>query len=135
MPRIVGVNIEDKWPVGYALTKIKGIGWFRSNSILEGLKIDKNKRVSELSTNQISEITSKLESYEIEGDLIRKTKNDLQRLREIGSYRGIRHQRGLPSRGQRTKSNARTKRGKRKTVGAFKKEMLTKMGGTQNEKA
>ncbi len=127
MLRIIGVNIEDNLKVDYALTKIKGIGWPTSRSILKDLKIDPNLRLSDLSPAQLSSITSKLEKYEVEGDLLRKLRNNIQRLKEIGSYRGIRHQRGLPVRGQRTKSNARTKRGKRRTVGAYKKEALTKM--------
>jgi small subunit ribosomal protein S13 len=130
MARIAGVNIDDNLKLDYALTNIKGIGWSRSKEILSILKMDDALRVSDLSTDDINKIATELAKYEIEGDLIRKQRENVQRLRAIGSYRGIRHARGLPSRGQRTKSNARTKRGKRKTVGAFKKDALSKMGST-----
>jgi len=92
-----------------------------------GIFFDSKKRVSELTSDDISKIGIELEKYQIEGDLIRLVRENIQRLQVIGSYRGLRHQRGLPSRGQRTRTNARTKRGKRKTVGAFKKEVLSKM--------
>jgi small subunit ribosomal protein S13 len=131
--RIIGVNVEDKWRVDFALTKIKGIGWSKSTKILKDLKINPSTRVSDLTTKDLSAITTKLDEHEVEGDLLRKIKNNLQRLREINSYRGVRHTRGLPVRGQRTKSNARTKRGKRKTVGAYKKEALAKMQTTKKE--
>ena len=127
MARIAGVELEDKWKVDYALTKIKGIGWALSTKILDSLKIDSSKRVSDLTSDQIAKIASKMDDYAIEGDLIRKVREDIARLRTTSSYKGIRHARGLPVRGQRTRTNARTKRGKRKTVGAFRKEALTKM--------
>lgn len=133
MARIAGVELTDNWKVDYALTRIKGIGWSLAEKILANTKIEKNKRVSALKAEEIAKINSEIESYSVEGELIRKVKSDIQRLRDIGSYRGNRHVRGLPSRGQRTKTNARTKRGKRKTVGAFKKEMLTKMTDTKKK--
>ncbi|MEJ2347794.1 MAG: 30S ribosomal protein S13 [Patescibacteria group bacterium] len=127
MARIAGVEIEDKLKVDYALTKIKGIGWALSKKILNSLKIDPSKRLSELTSDQIAKIASKMEEHSTEGDLIRKVREDISRLRTTGSYRGMRHTKGLPVRGQRTRTNARTKRGKRKTVGAFRKEALTKV--------
>ena len=127
MARIAGIELQDKWKVDYALTNIKGIGWSLSKTILENLDIDASKRVKELSREEVAKIASKMEEHPIEGELLRQVRNSISRLRNIGSYRGVRHQRGLPARGQRTRTNARTKRGKRKTVGAFKKEMLTKM--------
>ncbi len=133
MPRIVGVDLKDNWKVDYALTKIKGIGWSHAKKTIQELNIDSSKRISDLTPDQISQITTFLEKYETEGDLLRKLRNDIQRLKEIGSYRGMRHSRGLPARGQRTRSNARTKRGKRKTVGAFRKEALAKMTQTKKE--
>ncbi len=90
-------------------------------------KIDTKKRVSELTADEIAKIGVELEKYSIEGDLVRDVRGNVQRLQVIGSYRGMRHSHNLPSRGQRTRTNGRTKRGKRKTVGAFKKEMLSKM--------
>lgn len=127
MARIAGVELQDNWKVDYALTKIKGIGWSLSVNILDSLGISKSKRVSDLVSKDVSNITSKLEKYAVEGELLRQVRTNVTRLRNISSYRGIRHARGLPSRGQRTRSNARTKRGKRKTVGAFKKDALSKM--------
>ncbi|SRR5258706_3786145 len=124
MARLAGIEMNDKWRLAYALTRINGIGWSLSGTIMSELKIDESKRLSDLSSDDFSNLTAALEKYSIEGDLVRKVRSDIQRLRDIGSYRGVRHTRGLPSRGQRTKTNARTKRGKRKTVGAFKKEVL-----------
>ena len=134
MARIAGVDLEDNWKVDYALTKIKGIGWSLSKTVLDGLKIDTAKRVNNLSPDEISKIASKLEEYPIEGELTRRVRANIQRLQAINSYRGMRHSQGLPARGQRTKSNARTKRGKRKTVGAFKKEMLSRRGEASPKK-
>lgn len=127
MARIAGVELQDNWRVPYALTKIKGVGWSLSENILDSLSIDKSKRVSDLASEEVSKIATKLEKHSIEGEVIRQVRSSIARLKNTGSYRGIRHSRGLPSRGQRTRSNARTKRGKRKTVGAFKKEALVKM--------
>lgn len=136
MARISGVELQDKWRIDFALTRIKGIGWPLSQKVLKELKIDPGRRISEISGEELNKITSKVEEYPIEGDLARKVRGDIQRLRDISSYRGMRHSKGLPVRGQRTRTNARTKRGKRKTVGAFKKEMLTKMttGKKEEEK-
>ena len=127
MARISGIELNDKDRVIYALTSIKGVGWSLSERILEELGIDKSKRLHELGPSDITKIASALEKYPTEGELIRQVRQNISRLRSINSYKGIRHARGLPVRGQRTKTNARTKRGKRKTVGAFKKEALTKM--------
>ena len=126
MARISGIELNDKWRIDYALTRIKGIGWAMSTKILSLLKFDPARRVKELSAEEINTITGKVEEFPTEGDLVRRVKANINRLQAIGSYRGIRHTKGLPVRGQRTKTNARTKRGKRKTVGAFKKEALAK---------
>lgn len=135
MARIAGIDLQDNWKVDFALTKIKGLGWSLSKKILEATKVDQTKRVSELSADDISKITTKLEEFTIEGDLVREVRGNIQRLQAIGSYRGSRHSKNLPSRGQRTKTNGRTKRGKRKTVGAFKKEVLSKMTVAKAEDA
>jgi small subunit ribosomal protein S13 len=124
--RIAGVELKDNWKIDYALTQIKGIGWSLSKKILTTAKIDSAKRVADLTTDEISRISGKIEKQVTEGELIRGIRSNIQRLQAIGSYRGLRHQKHLPSRGQRTRSNARTLRGKRKTVGAFKKEVLSK---------
>lgn len=126
MARISGVELQDNWKVPFALTKIKGIGASLAGKVLEAIKIDTSKRVSDLSREEIAKIASQLEKYTIEGNLARQVGGNIKRLQQIGSYRGLRHTQGLPVRGQRTKTNARTKRGKRKTVGAFKKETLAK---------
>jgi small subunit ribosomal protein S13 len=127
MARIAGVELQDNAKIDYALTKIKGIGWSLSEEILKSVKIDTAKRASELTPDEVAKLATKIDERLIEGDLVRQVRGNIQRLKTIGSYRGMRHTRGLPARGQRTRRNARTKRGKRKTVGAFKKEMLAKM--------
>lgn len=134
MARIAGVELQDSWKLPYALTKIRGIGWTLSTRILDSLKIDDTKKVSELSPDEITKIASKLEEYPTEGELAKQVRTNVQRLRVIGTYRGQRHSRGLPVRGQRTRSNARQKRGKRRTVGAYRKEMLTKMKQQDSKK-
>lgn len=135
MARIAGVDLQDNWKVDYALTKIRGLGWTLSKKVMKDVGIDPKKRVSELTADEVAKITTELEKYSIEGDLVRTVRANIQRLTVIGSYRGVRHTRGLPVRGQRTRTNARTKRGKRKTVGAFKKEALAKMTTAKTEEA
>lgn len=125
MARIAGIELQDKWKVDFALTRIKGVGWPLSKEILKKSKVDATKRLSELTPEEIAAITAKLDEYPTEGELARTVRANISRLQAIGSYRGLRHLHNLPSRGQRTRTNARTKRGKRKTVGAFKKEILT----------
>ena len=127
MARIAGIDLQDGWKIDFALTKIKGLGWSLSKKIMKDAGVPNTKRVSDLSADEISKIGSELEKYQIEGDLARATRGNIQRLQVIGSYRGMRHAKNLPARGQRTRTNARTKRGKRKTVGAFKKEMLSRL--------
>jgi len=135
MARIAGVDLQDSWKVDFALTKIRGIGWPLSVKVMKDAGIDSKKRVSELTNEEVTKITNELEKYEIEGDLVRSVRGNIQRLQVIGSYRGMRHARNLPVRGQRTRTNERTKRGKRKTVGAFKKEILSKLtAGKEEEK-
>ena len=135
MARIAGIELQDNWRVIYALTRIKGVGWALSQKILDSAKVDANARVSKLTSENIAKIASKLEEYPTEGDLTRVVRTNITRLQTVGAYRGVRHSRGLPVHGQRTRTNARTKRGKRKTVGAFKKEALTKMQQAKTEKS
>ncbi len=135
MARIAGVDLQDNWKVDFALTRIKGIGWALSKKVLAELKFDTSRRMNSLTPEEVSTLTTKLEEYPTEGDLIRRVKQNVQRLHVIGSLRGLRHSRGLPTRGQRTRTNARTKRGKRKTVGAFKKEVLAKQEVAKKEDA
>ena len=126
MARIAGIELNDNWRIDFGLTRIKGIGWPLSKKLLDGLKFDPSKRIKDLTPEELNKISGKIEEFPTEGDLVRRVKADIGRLQAIGSYRGTRHTKGLPTRGQRTKTNARTKRGKRKTVGAFKKEVLAK---------
>lgn len=134
MARIAGVELQDNIRIDYALTQIKGIGWALSKDILSLLKVAPEKRVGTLTAEELTKIAGKVEDYKIEGELARSVKGNISRLQAIGSYRGLRHSRGLPVRGQRTRTNARTKRGKRKTVGAFKKEALTRVQQQKTEK-
>jgi small subunit ribosomal protein S13 len=135
MARIAGIDLQDNWKVDFALTKIKGLGWPLAKKVMKDAAIDTKKRISDLNSDEINKITAELEKYQIEGDLMRDVRANIQRLQVIGSYRGSRHTKGLPVRGQRTRTNARTKRGKRKTVGAFKKEILSKMAPGKTEEA
>jgi len=127
MARIVGIELNDNWKLDYALTNIKGIGWPLSQKILKSVNIEPSKRVKELSSDEINQIAAQVEKFPVEGDLVRQVRQNISRLKATGSYRGVRHNQGLPARGQRTRRNARTKRGKRRTVGAFKKEAIAKM--------
>ena len=114
MVRISGVNIQDNKQVAYSLTAIFGIGLSTSKKILRRCKIDEKKKVSELSDADVEIIRGVLGSdYRVEGDLKMQISQNIKRLKEISSYRGIRHMKGLPVRGQRTKTNARTKRGRK----------------------
>lgn len=131
MARLLGLQLPDQVRVEYALTLFYGIGWKTSGKILKSVGIDTHKRVKDLSEEDLKKIVTEIEKeHTVEGELREKLNDDLKRLREISSYRGTRHVRGLPVRGQRTRSNARTKRGKRKTVGALKKEVWAKLDQT-----
>lgn len=126
--RISGVNIPDEKRVDIALTYIYGIGRKNAIDALKKAQVEAWKRVKNLSEDEQKKIQKALESYKIEGDLRGEITGSIKRLKEIGSYRGLRHSRNLPVRGQRTRSNARTKRGKRVTIGAIKKEVAQRMG-------
>lgn len=128
MVRLLGIQLPDDKRIEYALTLLYGIGWSNSGKILRQIQVDKNKKVGQLKEEELRKIIEVIEkNYKIEGDLREELTGNIQRLKEIGSYRGIRHVRNLPVRGQRTRSNARTKRGKRKTVGALRKEVWAKL--------
>lgn len=126
--RVVGVNLPEGKRIDIALTYIYGIGRSNVRGVLEKAKIQPEKRLNTLSEEELGRIQKILETYKIEGDLRADIAGDVKRLKEITSYRGGRHAKNLPSRGQRTRSNARTKRGKRVTIGAIKKEVAVKMG-------
>lgn len=126
----MGVLMPDQKRVDYALTLIFGIGWTRAQMILEKTGIAPETRVKNITEEESKKLTAFIEkSFKVEGDLREEQSGNIKRLREIGSYRGIRHGLGLPTRGQRTRSNARTKRGRRKTVGALSKEAWSKTEG------
>ena len=125
---MLGVTLPDEKRIDYALTILYGIGWSNVKTILSQTGIEASKKVKELTEEELKKIIEVIEkNYKVEGYLREAVNENIKRLREVSSYRGIRHIRGLPVHGQRTKSNARTKRGKRKTVGALKKEMWAKL--------
>ena len=123
MARIAGVNIPDNKRIEIALTYIYGIGRTTSGKVLDELKLDKNSRVKDLSEKEINSLREEIEKkIRVEGELKHEVKMNVKRLKEIKCYRGMRHQKGLPVRGQRTKTNNRTIRGNvRKTVGSGRK--------------
>lgn len=122
MARLAGVDIPRDKRVVIALTYIYGVGRTRSNEILKATEIDENIRVKDLSDDQLVALRDHIEgTYKVEGDLRREVAADIRRKVEIGSYEGIRHRRGLPVRGQRTKTNARTRKGPKRTVAGKKK--------------
>ena len=121
MARIAGGDIPKQKRGVISLTYIYGIGRSRAKEILETAKVDENIKVSDWTDEQIGNIRSAIGSYTIEGELRSETQLNIKRLMDIGCYRGIRHRSGLPLRGQRTKNNSRTRKGKRKTVANKKK--------------
>ncbi|WP_203582307.1 30S ribosomal protein S13 [Microbacterium hibisci] len=122
MARLAGVDIPRDKRVVIALTYIYGVGRTRSNEILQATEIDENIRVKDLSDDQLIALRDYIEgNYKVEGDLRREVAADIRRKVEIGSYEGLRHRRGLPVRGQRTKTNARTRKGPKRTVAGKKK--------------
>ncbi len=119
MARIAGVDLPNKKRIEYALTYVYGIGLKSSRDILKAVNVSLDKRSNELSESEISSINKEIQArYMVEGDLRKKVTMDIKALMDLGSYRGLRHRRGLPCRGQTTKNNARTRKGKRKTVGS-----------------
>lgn len=116
MARIAGVDLPKEKRVEIGLTYIYGIGRTSSNKILAEAKVDPDIRVKDLTDEQVQAIRNAMEDYKVEGDLRREVALNIKRLTEIGCFRGIRHRRGLPVRGQRTKTNARTRKGPRKLV-------------------
>ena len=122
MARIAGVDLPNEKRIEAGLTYIYGIGWTTSREILEKTGINPSTRVKDLTEEEAGKIRKVIENdYMVEGDLRREVSLNIKRLMEIGSYRGIRHRRGLPVRGQNTKTNARTRKGPKKTVGRKKK--------------
>ena len=121
MARIAGVDISRDKRVVISLTYIYGIGKPTAQKILKNVGISEDVRVKDLTEDEIGKIRKEIESIKVEGDLRREVALNIKRLMEIGSYRGIRHRRGLPVRGQKTKTNARTRKGKAKPIAGKKK--------------
>ncbi|MCK9161428.1 MAG: 30S ribosomal protein S13 [Arcobacter butzleri] len=122
MARIAGTDLPIKKRMEYALTYIYGIGLHSSRRILDATGISYDKRVHELSEDEAAAIRLEIQkNYMVEGDLRKKVAMDIKALMDLGSYRGLRHRKGLPVRGQSTKTNARTRKGKKKTVGSASK--------------
>ncbi len=122
MPRILGVDIPKEKRIDIALTYLYGIGRTLSNKVLSATGIDASKRAKDLTDEETAKIAAYIQKeYKVEGDLRRDISGNIKRFIDIGCYRGLRHKKGLPVRGQRTRTNARTRKGPRKTVGVTKK--------------
>ena len=127
MPRLIGINLPDAKRIDIALTHIFGVGRKSVVRILSDAKVDGAKKAGNLSDEETTRLQKAVEANsKVEGDLRREIQENIKRLKQIGSYRGKRHIANLPARGQRTRTNARTKRGKRVTIGALKKDDLAK---------
>ncbi len=121
MPRVIGVDIPGRKRIEYSLRYIYGIGPAKAREIVAQCKVDPAKKADDLTDEEISRISQLLQAqYKVEGDLRREVSGNIRRLIGVNCYRGQRHRRGLPVRGQRTKTNARTRKGPRKTVGAVR---------------
>jgi len=124
MARILGVELPNNKRIAIALTYIYGIGKYSAQQILNKLNIDGDIRAKDLGEENLSKIATEIEkNYTVEGQLHREIRQNIQRLKDIGCYRGLRHRRGLPVRGQRTRSNSRTRKGPRKTVAGKKRAL------------
>lgn len=137
MPRIAGVDLPLHKKVLYGLQAIYGIGLKVAQDICQLANVDPEKRVSELTNDEVNRIQRALDSHDVEGDLRRKINDDIDRLKRNGSYRGRRHIQKLPVRGQRTRTNSRNARGsgtRRATVGSMTKEMAAKLESAKNKK-
>jgi len=121
--RISGITIPDEKHLSYALTAVYGIGLTRSKNLLDELKIEHTTKATDLTTDQENAIREKVEAFTIEGELKRTVSGNIKRLKDIQSYRGSRHTKGLPARGQNTKSNARTLKGAKKTMGSGRRKL------------
>ena len=126
MARIAGINIPLNKRAEVGLTYIYGIGRSTSNEILRDTGVDPDRRIGDLTDDEVVKLREAVETHEVEGDLRRERSQNVKRLQEIGSYRGLRHRRGLPVNGQRTKTNARTRKGPRRMQVAGKKKATKK---------
>jgi small subunit ribosomal protein S13 len=134
MPRIAGVDLPEQKRIEAALTYIYGVGRVNVQKVLSLANVDPNKRAKDITDQEISRIIKALETIPTEGTLRKMVADNVQRLKQIRSYRGMRHLQRLPSRGQRTRANARTRRGKRQTIGALTKEMAQKLEDAKKKK-
>lgn len=136
MPKILGIDIPGKKKIEYSLRYIYGIGLTRGKDIVRKAKVDSAKRADELTGEELARITTVLqEGYVLEGDLRREIAQNIRRLISIGTYRGLRHRKGLPVRGQRTHTNARTRKGVRRTVGVVRiKETRSRLDKDKKDK-
>lgn len=116
MARIAGINVADHKHAEIALTAIYGVGRVRANKICEATGVSPSSKIQELSEEQLEKLRNEVATYTIEGDLRREVSMNIKRLTDLGTYRGLRHRKGLPVRGQRTKTNARTRKGPRKPL-------------------
>lgn len=126
--RIAGTDLNNEKRIDIALTKLYGVGRANVVGILQKAGVDAAKRVKDLSEDEVNKIQKVVDTIKVEGDLRAEVHGNIESLKQIKAYRGSRHAKNLPARGQRTRSNARTKRGKRVTIGAIKKEAAEKMG-------
>ncbi len=131
MLRLVGIDLPENKRIVIALTYVYGIGPKVAKKILEKAKISEDLRAKDLTAVDVAKLQKIIEEFKVEGDLRKEIRENIQRLKRIGAYRGSRHSAGLPVRGQRTRTNARTLRGKRKTIGAMKKEDAAKVAGAK----
>lgn len=134
MARISGIDLNAGKRIDMALIKIYGVGRNNVEDILKSARIEASSRTKDLNADELNRIQKVIDTMKVEGDLREEVYNNIKRLKEIGAYRGIRHIKNLPVRGQRTRVNARTKRGKRMTIGAIKKEMAEKIAKAKTEK-
>ena len=136
MPRIVGIDIPKEKRIEIALTYIYGISRSASNKLLKACEVNPDTRAKDLTSDQVSKLAQAIQrDCKTEGDLRREIGSNIKRLMSIGAYRGLRHRRGLPVRGQRTKTNARTRKGPRKTVGVQKAKGVKSGPATEESKA
>ena len=133
MARIAGVDLPEQKRVDIGLTYIFGIGRSNVVKVLKESGVDGSIRIKDLTDEEVGKLQRSVDQFKLEGDLRGEIAANIKRMEDIGSYRGLRHRRGLPVRGQRTRSNARTRRGKRKTIGAISKETQGKTPGAPTE--
>ena len=135
MARIAGIDLPEHKRIDIALTYLYGIGRSNVRLLLENANVEANKKVLNLTEEEINRLQKAIDkNYKVEGDLRAEIAENIKHLKEINTYRGLRHARGLPVRGQRTRSNARTKRGKRATVGAMRKDIRAKLDKPTGQK-